>query len=129
MDESIEWIDDDQQQPRRQVFNGRGNGQQPSSVLGRLRELRSQMPCCQILSCLEVEIEVEDENKQKTKQKVVHTVDHALKDPNSAGRPRPHFCSSSFEFNAAGKVVRVHYCSGELPLDVPLPGLIGGGAS
>jgi hypothetical protein len=126
--ENIEWIDDDQQQPGRRSFNDIGDGRnrsEPSGVLGRLRELRAQMPCCQILSC------VEDEQRM-----VVHTVDHALKDPNfnqnreiSDRQLRPHFCASSFQFDEKGKVVGVHYCSGELPLDVPLPGLLGGSTS
>ena len=115
MHEDIEWFDDsepaDSTRPRH--FQGKGDGRgdedsldNPSSVLGRLRQLRRQMPCCQILSCLEDET-----------QRVVHTVDHGLK-VDDRGK-RPQLCASSFEFDTAGKVVSVHYCSTEMRLDLP----------
>jgi hypothetical protein len=122
MAEKIRWYDDEgsprglrEEEPS---FSGKGNGENvenlrnPDSVLGRLRQLRSQMPCCQILSCFE------DEGK------VVHTVDHALKsDPDSYRGTRPHLCASSFEFDEVGKVKTVRYCSSGLPLNLPrVPG-------
>ena len=51
--ENIVWIDDDRQQPGNNTFDEIGDGRnrlEPSGVLGRLRQLRAQMPCCQILS-------------------------------------------------------------------------------
>lgn len=121
MDEDIVWFDEDRQPPDPNAprrFEGKGDGRddavltnplhvEDSGVLGRLRQLRSQM-CCQILSCLE------DEKDDK----VVHTVDHALTKVDEHTM-RPHFCASRFEFNGRGKVVSVRYCSGDLALDLP----------
>jgi hypothetical protein len=105
MADDIQWFDDENQvggAPETALIN-------KDLVLGRLRQLRREMPCCQILSCFEDET-----------QKVVHTVDHALKlDDSSFGRTRPHLCASSFQFDETGKVKTVRYCSRELPLNSP----------
>ena len=76
-------------------------------VLGRLRELREQMPYCQIMSCFE------DRDK-----KIVHTVDHSLKSDDRGERPQ--LCASSFEFDDdTGLVKTVRFCSRELHLNSP----------
>ena len=118
--EDIVWYEDvgDPLNPIRTVQNrGTGGLQQtePNSpsegVLGRLRELRREMPQCQILSCLEYGA-------------FVHTVDHALKQ-NADGKTGPQFCASSFNLDDTGKVKEVHYCSDQrqlyLPPDPPRP--------
>ena len=103
MAEDIHWFDDED--------TDNGQGETPLTnkalVLGRLRELRDEMPCCQIISLFEV-------------GNVVHTVDHAVKkDPDSYEETRPHLCASSFKFNKEGKVDRVRYCSKGLALNLP----------
>jgi hypothetical protein len=120
MADEIVWDDKEQHPIDREApthFERKGNGQDKANltnptdagggVLGRLRQLRSQM-CCQILSC------IEDEKNEN----VVHTVDHALTKVDEKSM-RPHFCASRFEFNDQGKVVSVEYCSGDLALDRP----------
>ena len=117
MAENIVWIDhtvpaaDDSGGPRR--YPGKGSGQDeanlsnPTTALGRLRQLRQQMPCCQILSCLE------DKD-----QATVHTVDHGLKSDD--GGKRPLLCASSFKFDEdLRQVVEVVYCATEMFLDLP----------
>jgi hypothetical protein len=114
MDEDIHWYDDEDTE------NGLSETglTDKRQVLERLRQLRDEMPCCQIISLFEV-------------GDVVHTVDHAVKkDPNSYDETRPHLCASSFKFNSAGKVVRVRYCSKSLALNLPAqPGSPAPGAS
>jgi hypothetical protein len=99
----IHWFDDED--------TDNGQSETPLTdkgrVLERLRELRGEMPCCQIISLFEV-------------GDVVHTIDHAVKtDPNSYEGTRAHLCASSFKFNGEGKVDRVRYCSKGLALSLP----------
>ena len=114
MADTIEWFDDVNEPGGRAEpsFRNKGDGAalEPDDrhVLGRLRDLRREMPYCQIMSC------IEDESK-----KVVHTVDHALKSDDKGERPQ--LCASSFEFDDAGKVKAVRYCSRELHLNSPSP--------
>jgi hypothetical protein len=102
MADDINWFDDEDQPG--------GLRETPLTdknlVLGRLRELRSQMPYCQIMSLFE-----------DVEKKLVHTVDHGLK--SDAKGERPQLCASSFEFDGAGKVETVRYCSRELHLNSP----------
>lgn len=104
MADEIHWFDDEDQPGglRETTLTDKG------LVLGRLRELRRQMPYCQIMSLFE------DEDK-----KTVHTVDHGLKFDDRGERPQ--LCASSFEFDEAGKVKTVRYCSRELHLNSPPP--------
>ncbi len=103
MAEDIHWFDDEDTE------NGLSETAltNKSLVLERLRQLRDEMPCCQIISLFDV-------------GDVVHTVDHAVKkDPDSYDETRPHLCASSFKFNAEGKVERVRYCAKSLALNLP----------
>jgi hypothetical protein len=104
----VKWFDDVDGNPALNPIEDR------PAVLVRLEELRREILSCQILSCSETKVVNPVRGEPAS---LVHTIDHAVKeDANAFGGQRPHFCASSFEFNEAGKVQTVHYCSRQLEL-------------